>query len=103
TLFLNQITTYITGQSPFAVLVADVNNDLKPDIVAASCDTNTVGVFLNKGDGTFFNQVSYATGSQPRTVDVADINSDGKSDIIVANSGDNTVGVLLNGGNGTFP
>jgi hypothetical protein len=103
--FLAQ-TTYSTGaaSSPASVAAVDVNSDNKPDIVVANLGSNTVGVFLNAGNGTFLAQTTYSTGggSTPRSVAVADVNSDNKPDIVVGNLGSNTVGVFLNAGSGTF-
>jgi hypothetical protein len=96
--FSNQSTYFIgTGSDPAAVAVADVNNDNKPDIVAANNYLNTVSVFLNAGNGTFLNQTSYAlsVGASPYGVALADVNGDNRPDIIVANYGTNNVGVLF--------
>ena len=103
--FLNQ-TTYSTGTGCTArsVVVVDMNNDNKSDVVFACQALNYVGVLSNVGDGTFVNQSIYSTGtgSSPRSVVVGDVNGDNKPDIVVTNGALNTVGVLLNAGNGTF-
>ncbi|CAF1145104.1 unnamed protein product [Adineta steineri] len=99
-------TSYSTGtnSNPQSVFVADVNQDNKPDIIVGNHGTDSVGVFLNYGNGTFHPQTTYSTGSgsNPYSVFVTDVNNDNKPDIIVANSGTNNVSVLLNYGNGTF-
>ena len=104
-LFLSQ-TTYSTvaGSSPNSVTAADVNGDNKPDIVVANNGADTVGVLLNKGNGTFLAQTSYTTGggSSPYVVALSDVNGDSKLDIVVANDGTGNVGVLINRGNGSF-
>ncbi|CAF1517706.1 unnamed protein product [Adineta steineri] len=99
--FLNQ-TTYSTGSGPYSVTVVDVNNDSKPDIVVPNEYSATVGILLNKGNGTFLNQTTYPTGSWPCTLAVVDMNSDNKPDIVVPNYWSYNIGVLLNTGNGTF-
>ena len=102
--FLAQ-TTYSIGATaaPRGLTVADVNNDNQIDIVVASTGTNSVGVLLNAGNGTFLAQTSYSSaGSGARAVTVTDVNNDNQLDIVVANAGTNSVGVLLNRGNGTF-
>jgi hypothetical protein len=103
--FLAQ-TTYSAGagSNPRSVAVADVNNDNKPDIVVAEYTTNSFGIFLNAGNGTFLNQATYliSAGSNPRASVVADVNSDNKPDIVVADYSSNYVSVFLNAGNGTF-
>ena len=101
--FLPQ-TTYTTGSNsaPFSVSLGDVNGDGKPDMAVANSGTNTVGVLLNLGNGTFLPQITYAAGTNPRAVTLADVNGDNILDIVVANNNANTVGVFLNRGNGTF-
>ncbi len=103
--FLNQVTyTTGTGSTPRSVVIVDVNNDNKPDIVVGNSGANNVGVFLNTGNGTFLNQTTYSTGtgSSPYSVAVVDVNCDNNPDIVVTNSATANVGVLLNAGNGTF-
>jgi hypothetical protein len=92
-------TTYYTGNnsSPISVSVADVNYDSKPDILVAHYGTNTIGLLLNVGDGTFLPQTTCPAraNSRPQSISVSDVNNDSKVDVIVANSGESTVGVLL--------
>ncbi|CAF3306064.1 unnamed protein product [Rotaria sp. Silwood2] len=98
--------TYPTdaGSRPRSVVVADLNDDNKGDIIVANREGSYVAVFFNKGDGTFYPQVKYSTGagSWPRSVVVADVNGDGTLDVIVANSRTNNVGIFLNKGDGTL-
>ncbi|CAF1634035.1 unnamed protein product, partial [Adineta ricciae] len=95
---------YSTGSNskPACVSVSDVNNDQKPDIVVVNYGTDSVGVLLNFGNGTFRPQMLYSTSSNPQSVYILDVNGDDKPDIIVGNYGDDSVGVFINYGNGTF-
>ncbi len=104
---------YGTGGSsgpfwPVSIAIADVNGDHKPDLVIANGGSDTVGVLLGNGDGSFQTAVSYGSGGLfPVSVAVADVNDDGKSDLLVANecadsNCDGSVGVLLGNGDGTF-
>ncbi len=101
------------GGYGYAVFVADVNGDGKPDIITGngcakgtSCSPEgSVGVLLGNGDGTFQPAVSYSTGGYSlygSSVAVADLRGKGKMDIVVANDNASTVGVLLGKGDGTF-
>jgi len=104
----------------YAVAVADVNGDGKPDLVVVSgsttvcetCGVSTFGILLGNGDGTFKPVVTYDLfpddGSQ-MSVAVADVNGDGKPDVMVASqcapgscSSNSAVSVLLGKGDGTF-
>ncbi|CAF4326230.1 unnamed protein product, partial [Adineta steineri] len=60
------------------------------------------GIFINKGNGTFYDQITYSTDSQPYFVIAANMNGDDQFDILVANRGKSNVGIFFNRGNGTF-
>ena len=100
------VTAYSTGtnSNPYSIAVADVNGDGKPDLLTANENTNTAGVLLGNGNGTFGTVTSYGTGtnSGPRSIAVADVNGDGRPDLLTANFTTRTAGVLLGNGNGTF-
>jgi hypothetical protein len=100
-LFLPVVTYSSGGLAPCSIAVADVNGDLKPDLVVANLDSGDVGVLLGNGDGTFQPAVTFDAGGAASSVAVADVNGDGHPDILVAN-GNGTVGVLLGNGDGTF-
>ena len=92
------------GSSPWSVVVVDVDGDNKPDIIVTNHGTNSVGVHLNTGNGSFFTPLIYSTGSVslPWSIVAADVNDDNKPDIIVANAGTDNIGVFLNNGYGMF-
>src|SRR5579871_3950171 len=87
---------------PFAVAVADVNGDGKPDLISANHNSNTVSVLLGNGNGTFQPALNFTTDARPLAIAVADVNRDGKPDLITANFIGNTVSVLLGNGDGAF-
>jgi hypothetical protein len=102
--------TYKTGGvEALSLGVADVNGDGKPDIVATNSYTSeTVGVLLGNGDGTFKAAMTYSCGGECAAVALADVNGDGQPDVIVANSEPcyacgfiGSVGVLLNNAGST--
>ena len=97
---------YATGEFPEAVAVGDFNGDGKPDLAVANGLDATVGIFLNKGDGTFRDMVAYPVGKGPMWLAVGDFDGDGKPDLAVADFyGEDEHGrlSLLRGkGDGTF-
>ncbi|MFI5379933.1 MAG: beta strand repeat-containing protein [Tepidisphaerales bacterium] len=93
---------YVTGNQPAAVLTADFNGDLKPDIVSVNTADNSISVLMNNGNGTFGPNTDYAVGALPVAAAAADFNGDGFTDLAVVNAGSNTLTLLLNNGGGNF-
>ena len=91
------MTAYPAGDQPVDVELADVDGDLKPDLVAANLgtpsdpDTASVAVLIqdhNPGArGQFLAAVGYTTGARSGDVAVGDLNDDGLPDPAVANAG----------------
>lgn len=105
------VQTYDSGSPELfssPVLIADINNDGKPDLLIANAGRSggpgSVGVLLGKGDGSFKTVVTYSSGGEFAISEaVADVNGDGKPDLVVGNfDGPVGVGVLLGNGDGTF-
>jgi FG-GAP-like repeat len=111
--------TYRGDPGMFAVAVADLKGDGKPDIVTANQNANSTTVFANDGAGGFGEPMGgydgYLEGAPnsptnaPATGDVvADVDGDGKPDLALLEratvSTDNMIAlsVLLNQGNGQF-
>jgi hypothetical protein len=114
-LFFPGMTYGSGGVLPYSVAVADVNGDGKPDLVVANGSSNSIGVLLGSGDGTFQPVATYGSGGVfPQSVAIADVNGDGKPDLLVANyclatgssncgaTANGVVSVLLGNGDGTF-
>ncbi|CAF1400696.1 unnamed protein product [Rotaria sordida] len=103
--FANQVT-YSTDPnlSPCSLAVGDFNNDTLVDMVFASCESDSVGIILGYGNGSFGHVALYSTGSNSSrySLAVVDINNDTVQDIIVANHDNNNLGALLGYGNGAF-
>ena len=110
-LFLPAVSYSTGGLEAGFVTVADVNGDDKPDLIVANTYySNTIGVLLGNGDGTFQPVVTYDSGGgYPTSIGVVDVNGDGKLDVLVGGCGlsdcfaaNGVVSVLLGNGNGTF-
>ena len=97
-------SSFSFSSQPRFVTSGDVNNDQQIDIVVMNSGTNTIGIFLGQGNGTFGKQQTYSTGaeSSPRSVTINDFNNDSHADIVVANYNINSIGLFLGYGNGTF-
>ncbi len=90
------------GSVPFAVAVADFNNDGKQDLAVANHGSANVSVRLGVGDGTFGNATNFAAAGTPHSIIAADFNGDGNLDLATANEGANNISVLLGTGTGAF-
>lgn len=90
------------GSRPVEVTMADFNGDGDLDIATTNNSSNTVGVLLGHGDGSFDAAVTYAVGSSPRPVTAYDIDGDGDIDLAVANFNAASVSILTNDGTGVF-
>ena len=89
--------TLTTGNVPYAIAAADLNDDGFIDLVIANQNDNNLTILMGNGDGTFTpTSASPITGNLPSAIAVGDFNGDGNLDLAVTNSGDNTVSILLN-------
>ena len=86
------------GSGVKSAVVADMNGDGKPDIVATNYNSGTVTVLVGNGTGSFTQTTDspVSVGSTPYNVVVADVNGDGRPDIITANRYNYSISVLLN-------
>jgi hypothetical protein len=82
---------------PSMIVIADFNNDGKPDFALPV--GNSVAVLLGNGDGTFGTPTLFFDGEADSIVS-ADFNGDGKLDI--AAGGASGLAILLGNGSGTF-
>ena len=85
------------------ILVADFNNDQKPDLAVAVSSQSSIAILLGNGDGTFGPPVyTYDAGGSGWLT--ADFNGDGNVDIVVSTitTGNNATAILFGNGDGTF-
>jgi peroxiredoxin len=93
------------GRHPYdTVLLNDVNNDGKADLITPNLTGAAVMVMLGDGNAGFKPEpgAPFALGPRPGYVVVADFNDDGKTDLVATHDDDPLVAVLLGDGMGGF-
>jgi FG-GAP-like repeat len=84
---------------PGNVLVGDMNNDRKVDLIVACARARTITVLEGKGNGQFCAALSTTTLAEaPGEMAIGDLNGDGKLDVAVASH--DSYGVVLLTGDG---
>ena len=91
----------ITTGGVFTSIVADVNNDMTPDVLTGDY-AGTVTVALGNGNGMFRAGPGFAVGGERIGIVPGDFNGDRRADLAVASYGANSTFVLLGNGDGTF-
>jgi large repetitive protein len=80
---------FVSGSAPQAVVIADFDNDGKPDMAAPNYVSNNVALFRNtstRGNINFAERTTIATASGPQRIAAADLDGDGLIDLVVVNS-----------------
>ena len=102
--FAHQISSSTGFKSrPYSIAQADFNNDHYIDLAVANYGTNSTGILLGYGNGSFTDPIIYPLGSSPPwAITIGDINHDNQLDVAVSNSETNSIGIFLGSYNGTF-
>ena len=96
-------TTFIpTEKTPQQVLVQDLNNDNKLDVLVSTFTRGDVSELLGNGDGTFQAARIFHAGTRADAMRLADFNADGKDDLLVTNGSLSNVALLFGDGTGNF-
>jgi hypothetical protein len=75
------------GSTPYFIVSADIDGDIKPDLVVCNSALASLGVLLNNsspGSISFLSPVDFSSGSNALSLTFADYNSDGKTDLAAA-------------------
>jgi FG-GAP-like repeat/FG-GAP repeat len=80
------------------LVVGDLNNDRKPDLVVACEGTRTLTVLLATGGGAFRASTPIAVPDPPGNVELGDVNGDSNLDAVIDSH--DSYGVVLMIGNG---
>lgn len=94
-------TAGVSGTARIAL--ADMNGDMKADLVVGNNFSNNFTYYQGNGDGTFRAGTNIATPfGGPATVATGDFNGDMKLDVVVSSYNVASLGVYLGNGDGTF-
>ena len=93
----------LTGNAPYDMAVADLNDDGKPDIATVNYLDKTFSVLKNTGTPglvSFDSKLDFAAGNAPFGIAAGDVDGDGKPDIAITNYLDSSVSVYKNTSSG---
>jgi hypothetical protein len=90
-----------TTPGDYMIGTGDINGDGKVDLFVWNYASQTVGVYLGSGTGTFPTEKTTSTAGGLYGAHVADLNSDGRSDVVASRSG-TTLVAWLGGSDGSF-
>ncbi|CAF1561274.1 unnamed protein product, partial [Adineta steineri] len=93
---------YSTGNQPWSISIADLDNDNSNDIIVLNAGDANLGIYFNQENGTFQTPIILQTANYPVFVGSVDLNKDNNLDLIVAQAKDNSIGLFLGLGNKSF-
>ncbi|CAF3165707.1 unnamed protein product [Rotaria sp. Silwood2] len=100
------IIKYSTGKNsnPVAIVLTDINNDGRIDIIVANSATKNIGILLGHGNLTFDTIITCPTGNDlhPQSVAIGDFDNDGQMDIAVTKYHADSISIFLGYKNGSF-
>jgi hypothetical protein len=101
--------SFVTGSSPLAIALGDLDGDGLADLVTADNGSGSVSVLRGRPGGDFQPKVDYGAGAQPNALALGDLDGDGALDVAVVDQncmsgscGSGSVSILLGHGDGTL-
>ena len=93
------------GNQPRSIVIGDLNNDGRADVVVGNINQNTVQVFINQGDGRLvaLQPTSLQVNCKPSFLVLHDMTGDGRLDLVIGCGSPNEVHILKNQGAGPAP
>ena len=83
------------------MIISDINDDGKPDIITTNHYGGKLNILLNNGDQLYLPPAFYFIAS-PAAISLADVNNDGKVDIICRQNDGYALSIIINHGGGVF-
>ncbi len=99
---------YPVNGKPEDLVVGDLDNDGRPDLIVVNREQNRLSIFRNEtipnsiGSGALAVGIDLPTGLEPSDVAAGDLNGDGFLDLVISCSGTDTLNVLQNTTSGGF-
>ena len=92
-------TEYAVGNSPFFLLLCDLDVDSRSELLVTNFNSNNFSVLKNTstpGNVSFSPAINFSTGVEPDALSAADMNGDGKPDIIATSISGHMFSVFIN-------
>ncbi len=90
------------NSGPWALELAELNGDGKPDLAIVQANVGTVSVLFGNGIGGFTQGPILPAGITPTSLAIGDATADGIADIVVAGYGTGAIYIYPGSGAGTF-
>lgn len=99
---LAQFSEFGLNAGPPEIVIGDLNDDSKQDLVIPMPTSNSLAVLRGIGVGSFDPPSEISVGSAPISVAIGDFDNDGNQDVAVVNRDSGDVSVLPGTGTGAF-
>ncbi|NUN70251.1 MAG: VCBS repeat-containing protein [Bacteroidetes bacterium] len=80
-------------------ITAGAFTSVRKDLLVFDNAQRTAALLINRGDGTFYDEIVYGTGAERPDVVITDMNYDNRNDAVIIAAGEGRYTVLWNAGN----